>query len=65
MYFLTKDKVYVEGKEYTVYGMRYDDELVVGDLSTDLDKVKELVRKCNEYQLEPIHMFDVIDDFIA
>ena len=65
MYFLTKDKVIVEGGEYTVYGMRYDDGPIAADLSTDKRVVQGLVEKCNKYQLEPIHMFDVIEDFLA
>ena len=65
MYFLTKDKVIVEGREYTVYGMKYNDGPFAADLSTDKHSVQRLVEKCNEYQLEPIHMFDVIEDFLA
>ena len=65
MYFLTKDQVIVEGREYTVYGMNYNDGPFAADLSTDKHSVQRLVEKCNEYKLEPIHMFDVIEDFLA
>lgn len=65
MYFLTESRICVEGRKYTVYGIKYNDELFAEDISADKDDVQRLVRQCNEYQLEPIHMFDVIDDFLA
>lgn len=34
------------------------------DLSPDSDKVEALVRICNELALEPIHLGDVVQDFL-
>lgn len=65
MYFLTKKTITVENGEYTVYGMMYNDELRVDDISTDVQKVRTLVDSCNSHSLDPIHMFDVVEDFIA
>ena len=38
---------------------------LVSDVSLDRTTVKELVRKCNKYALEPIHLYDVIEDILA
>ena len=35
-----------------------------GDLSDDENKVKELVRTCNELELDDCQLGDVIDDFL-
>lgn len=65
MYFLTKTRVCVEGEEHMVYGMKFNDELRFDDISEDKESVSALVEDCNKYQLEPIHMLDVIEDFLA
>ena len=36
----------------------------VSDVSTDDKAVLELVQRCNEQQLFPIHLLDVIVDFL-
>lgn len=65
MYFLTQKRKVLEGSEYTVYGMRYNDELYAEDISPDKEKVRRLVSDCNKHSLSPIHMYEVIEDFIA
>ena len=35
-----------------------------GDLSGDEERVRELVRTCNELELDGCHLCDVIDDFL-
>ena len=65
MYTLTKKTVTVEGKEYTVYGIRYNDDFFADDVSSDKSKVEKLVMDCNRYSLDPIHLYDVIEDFLA
>ena len=37
----------------------------VPDISTDANFVCELVRKCNDGNLSPIHLKDVIDDALS
>jgi len=39
--------------------------LSVRDVSADKEKIDELVSLCNRLQLDPEHLFDVIDDFLA
>ena len=37
----------------------------VSDVSTDKRAVTELVRRCNEYSLDPVHLSDVIEDLLS
>ena len=37
----------------------------IPDISTDREKVERLVTVCNEQQLSPIHLQDVVDDLLA
>ncbi len=51
---------------YTSYGiiaMRDGEKLFcVSDMSLRRELVSELVKLCNELQLDPIHLYDVIED---
>ena len=37
----------------------------IKDLSTNHNKVKQLVDTCNKLQLDPVHLNDVAEDFIV
>ena len=37
----------------------------VGDVTEDRVALAELVKKCNEGRLDPIHLYDVTEDFIG
>lgn len=37
----------------------------ISDVSVEGDSVKELARLCNEYQVSPIHLWDVVEDWIS
>jgi hypothetical protein len=37
----------------------------IPDVSTNLKEVEQLVTLCNEQQLSPIHLQDVVDDLLA
>lgn len=37
----------------------------VHDITDNLDTLAELVKKCNQLNLSPMHLNDVIDDFLA
>ena len=36
----------------------------VGDVSGNKNEILELVRLCNECELDPMHLMDVVEDFI-
>lgn len=65
MYTLTHKTITVEGKEYTVYGIRYDESFYAEDVSADKARVEQLIKTCNSCSLDPIHLGDVIEDFLA
>ena len=59
MYELTEQKK----NDISVYGVKYGD-LQIDDISADQDRVKKFVDDINKYQLSPIHLGDVVVDFV-
>lgn len=59
MYELTEQKK----NDISVYGVKYVD-LQIDDISADKDRVKKFVDDINKYQLSPIHLGDVVVDFV-
>ncbi len=59
-----------ESMAYTAYGIvvcsvennEGKEVLRIPDVSADKSKVEELVELCNKEQLEPVHIYDVIED---
>lgn len=49
--------------DISVYGVKYGD-LQIDDISTDKGRVKKFVDDINKYQLSPIHLGDVVVDFV-
>lgn len=49
--------------DISVYGVKYGD-LQIDDISADKDKVKNFVDDINKYQLSPIHLGNVVEDFV-
>jgi hypothetical protein len=37
----------------------------ISDISSEINPVKRLVELCNNQQLDPIHLQDVVNDFLA
>ena len=37
----------------------------ISDLSSDIEPIERLVKVCNNLQLDPIHLQDVVTDFLA
>lgn len=60
-----------DGMKYTTYGIMARDtasDRIVGaypDVSLDKDAVRKLVDKCNECELQAIHLKDAVLDFIG
>lgn len=59
----------VENETHTGYGIALDDDacpnMKFPDMSTNRAEVETLVDLCNSLQLSPIHLEDVVDDFLA
>ena len=51
--------------DYSAYGIALDGAAVVHGLSTNYIRVQDLVERCNKGALDPIHLPDVIEDFLA
>lgn len=65
MYQINQAVVFDEsGEQHETYGLIYNNT-VINDISTDKEKVERLVALCNELELSPIHIYDVIDDFLV
>ena len=70
-YRLREDTVYdEEEKSHLVYGIelaneRGEIEACFPDLFCDRQKAKEFVSLCNQNQLSPIHLLDVIEDLLG
>ena len=68
-YKLTKGKYIVEGSKHIGYGIALKSNgtqcaVSFSDITLDRDKAARLVKLCNKLQLSPIHLKDVIDDFL-
>ena len=55
--------------EYSAFGIKVLDGdnseiLSVSDISVDEELVRTLCSDCNENALEPVHLLDVIEDYI-
>ena len=37
----------------------------ISDISSDIEPIERLVKVCNDLQLAPIHLQDVVTDFLA
>ena len=53
-----------DGINHKTYGITYQEKEIF-DISTNKEKIKNLIALCNEQKLSPIHLNDVIDDFLV
>lgn len=53
-----------DGAKRDTYGISYDNKNIK-DISTDKNKIEELVTLCNSLSLSPIHINDIIEDFLV
>ena len=69
-YLRTKNSTIIDNINYTTYGVEVldnkDGDLIlldeITDVSSDKDLVQQLVDDCNKYDLDPVHLRDVIAD---
>ena len=65
MYKITVEEKIVENKQRTVYGIMYNDECFVTDVSNDKAEVERMVELFNDNDLAPCHLLDVLEDMIG
>ena len=71
-YILKEERTVLENMTYTAYGLlivqedekRNNNEVYITDVFTDLCAAKKFIKLCNDEQLEPVHIFDVLDDIL-
>lgn len=65
-YTLRSDQVLDDqGKSHTVYGVNVPTEqIAVRDLFYHKAEAKAFIKKCNDLDLSPLHLTDVIDDIL-
>jgi len=58
-----------DGDEYTAYGITVmsGDSMIasIADVTTNYEDILRLRRSCTENELDPIHIYDVIEDFLS
>ena len=69
IYTVLESECQVEGYKYTGYGIRVrnlqtDESRAFFDISVRRGDVEELVDRCNRLGLDPVHIDDVIEDFL-
>lgn len=64
MYQITVSKISQDEEECDIFGIRWE-ETIIMDLSTNRNAVQALVDECNRAGLDPIHLWDVAEDFLA
>ncbi len=61
---ITTTIVHEEIGSYIGYGIRYGEHTVT-DISLDRAKIENLIKRMNSDDLSPLHMMDIIEDFLA
>lgn len=67
-YFLIVGTYLLEAETHIGYGIGYrsrDQVICFEDLTTDLPSITDLISLCNKLKLAPIHLEDVVEDFIS
>ena len=61
---VTTTIVHEEIGSYIGFGIRYGEHTVT-DISLDRAKIENLIERMNSDELSPLHMMDIIEDFLA
>ena len=65
MYKLISKKYCIENISYIGYGIvTSNGTLIIEDISTEKDKVEKLIVNCNDFDVSPIHLKDIVIDFL-
>lgn len=71
-YFIVESTVTVNGIPQITYGIATLDvsspeafDACIYDITTDRKSIEQLVALCNREKLSPIHLYDVIEDFLC
>lgn len=71
LYSIFEDKYILEGQTYIGFGIliisTIDNKVVtkIEDITTSKCKLLSLVQLCNDLSLDPIHIYNVVEDFLS
>lgn len=71
MYSIFEDKYILEGQPYISFGIliisTIDSKVVtkIEDITTSKYELYSLVQLCNDLSLDPIHIYNVVEDFLS
>ena len=71
LYSILEDEYILEGQAHTGFGIiitsTISNEVVakIEDITTSKYKLCTLVQLCNDISLNPIHIYDVVEDFLS
>lgn len=63
-YGVLSESKYVSGGYVKSYGIVTAKDTLVRDVTDDYGTICELVCRLNRYKVDPLHIYDVIDDFL-
>ena len=65
MYKLISKKYRMENASYIGYGIATFDETVrIEDISVEKGEVEKLIVSCNDFDVSPVHLTDIVADFL-
>ena len=68
-YFLCEnDRIYENGEKHHTYGIKVsynNTDKLIEDISTDYQFVQSIINKFIKYNLEPIHIYEAIENAFA
>ena len=64
IYQMTELMHFLDGEQYLSYGIRWED-IEIEDISLDRYKLEQLIDWCNHFSLDSIHLYDIVEDFLA
>ncbi len=65
MYKLISKKYCIENISYIGYGIAtIDEDVRIEDISMEKGEIEELVGRCNGFDVSPVHLKDIVMDFL-
>ena len=65
MYKLISKKYCIENTSYIGYGIEtVDEDVRIEDISMEKGEIEELVGRCNGFDVSPVHLKDIVMDFL-
>ncbi len=70
LYVITEDAYLCDGHKFVSYGIsvlsnEFNHIQSIHRISENYASISNLVELCNSLQLDPIHLYDVVDDFVS